>query len=70
MFDTEDGKHATVVVPDDKLSLAIGRRVERSFGPFLTGFRIDIKSASEYEAFEAEQYATATLRRSQEVAQE
>ena len=26
LFDTEDGKHATVVVPDDKLSLAIGRR--------------------------------------------
>ncbi len=59
LFDTEDGKHATVVVPDDKLSLAIGRRGQNvRLAAHLTGFRIDIKSASEYEAFEAEQYAT------------
>ena len=56
LFDTEDGKHATVVVPDDKLSLAIGRRGQNvRLAAHLTGFRIDIKSASEYEAMEAAQ---------------
>ena len=51
LFDTEDGKHATVVVPDNKLSLAIGRRGQNvRLAAHLTGFRIDIKSASEYEA--------------------
>ncbi|HFI0287212.1 TPA: transcription termination factor NusA [Streptococcus suis] len=60
LFDTEDGKHATVVVPDDKLSLAIGRRGQNvRLAAHLTGFRIDIKSASEYEAIEATQYAAA-----------
>ncbi|HFI0024842.1 TPA: transcription termination factor NusA [Streptococcus suis] len=59
LFDTEDGKHATVVVPDDKLSLAIGRRGQNvRLAAHLTGFRIDIKSASEYEAIEAAQFAT------------
>lgn len=58
LFDTEDGKHTTVVVPDDKLSLAIGRHGQNVRLPHLTGFRIDIKSASEYEAIEAAQYAT------------
>lgn len=54
IFDTEDGKHATVVVPDDKLSLAIGRRGQNvRLAAHLTGFRIDIKSASEYDAIEA-----------------
>lgn len=54
IFDTEDGKHATVVVPDDKLSLAIGRRGQNvRLAAHLTGFRIDIKSASEYDALEA-----------------
>ncbi|MTB63647.1 transcription termination/antitermination protein NusA [Streptococcus sp. zg-86] len=57
IFDTEDGKHATVVVPDDKLSLAIGRRGQNvRLAAHLTGFRIDIKSASEYEAMEAALY--------------
>ncbi|MCP1639750.1 N utilization substance protein A [Streptococcus gallinaceus] len=60
LFDTEDGKHATVVVPDNKLSLAIGRRGQNvRLAAHLTGFRIDIKSASEYEATEAELYGEA-----------
>lgn len=60
IFDTEDGKHATVVVPDDKLSLAIGRRGQNvRLAAHLTGFRIDIKSASEYEAMEAALYPEA-----------
>ncbi|HFU3788105.1 TPA: transcription termination factor NusA [Streptococcus suis] len=69
LFDTEDGKHATVVVPDDKLSLAIGRRGQNvRLAAHLTGFRIDIKSASEYEAIEAAQYAAEEL--VEEVAEE
>lgn len=69
LFDTEDGKHATVVVPDDKLSLAIGRRGQNvRLAAHLTGFRIDIKSASEYEAIEAAQYAAEEL--AEEVAEE
>ncbi|MBL6537605.1 transcription termination/antitermination protein NusA [Streptococcus suis] len=60
IFDTEDGKHATVVVPDDKLSLAIGRRGQNvRLAAHLTGFRIDIKSATEYEAIEAAMYEEA-----------
>ena len=55
LFDEEDSKRATVVVPDSKLSLAIGRRGQNvRLAAHLTGYRIDIKSASEYEALEAE----------------
>lgn len=62
LFDTEDGRHATVVVPDDKLSLAIGRRGQNvRLAALLTGFRIDIKSASEYEAMEAEREMVQAL---------
>lgn len=62
IFDTEDGRHATVVVPDDKLSLAIGRRGQNvRLAAHLTGFRIDIKSASEFEAMEEAQYAQAEV---------
>ena len=53
IFDSEDGKHALVVVPDTKLSLAIGRRGQNvRLAAHLTGYRIDIKSASEFEAME------------------
>lgn len=59
LFDEEDSKKATVVVPDNKLSLAIGRRGQNvRLAAHLTGYRIDIKSASEYEAMEAEQNST------------
>ncbi len=55
LFDDEDIKRATVVVPDSKLSLAIGRRGQNvRLAAHLTGYRIDIKSASEYEKMEAE----------------
>ncbi|MDV2594391.1 transcription termination factor NusA [Streptococcus infantarius] len=58
LFDEEDIKRATVVVPDNKLSLAIGRRGQNvRLAAHLTGYRIDIKSASEYEALEAEREA-------------
>lgn len=61
LFDEEDSKRATVVVPDNKLSLAIGRRGQNvRLAAHLTGYRIDIKSASEYEALEAERAEQAT----------
>lgn len=60
LFDEKDSKRATVVVPDNKLSLAIGRRGQNvRLAAHLTGYRIDIKSASEYEALEAEREAKA-----------
>ena len=60
LFDAEDSKRATVVVPDNKLSHAIGRRGQNvRLAAHLTGYRIDIKSASEYEALEAEREAKA-----------
>ncbi|MDU2860083.1 MAG: transcription termination factor NusA, partial [Streptococcus salivarius] len=45
LFDEDDSKRATVVVPDNKLSLAIGRRGQNvRLAAHLTGYRIDIKS--------------------------
>ncbi len=62
LFDDEDSKRATVVVPDSKLSLAIGRRGQNvRLAAHLTGYRIDIKSASEYEALEAEREAQGVV---------
>lgn len=62
LFDDEDSRRATVVVPDSKLSLAIGRRGQNvRLAAHLTGYRIDIKSASEYEALEAEREAATAL---------
>ena len=62
LFDEADSKRATVVVPDNKLSLAIGRRGQNvRLAAHLTGYRIDIKSASEYEALEAELEAQTEL---------
>lgn len=61
LFDEDDSKRATVVVPDNKLSLAIGRRGQNvRLAAHLTGYRIDIKSASEYEALEAEKAEATT----------
>ncbi|HEY69111.1 MAG TPA: transcription termination/antitermination protein NusA [Anaerolineae bacterium] len=46
--DPERGKTAMVVVPEDQLSLAIGRAgVNARLGARLTGWRIDIKSLTE-----------------------
>ncbi len=54
IFNEEDNKRALVVVPDNKLSLAIGRRGQNvRLAAHLTGFRIDIKSATEFEEMEA-----------------
>src|SRR2546421_1384337 len=50
------GKQATVIVPDDQLSLAIGREGQNArLAARLTGWRIDIRSETEFAAEEAEQ---------------
>jgi N utilization substance protein A len=47
----DEGKQATVIVPDDQLSLAIGREGQNArLAARLTGWRIDIKSESEFAA--------------------
>jgi N utilization substance protein A len=47
----DDGKTASVIVPDDQLSLAIGREGQNArLGAKLTGWRIDIKSLIESAA--------------------
>lgn len=62
LFDDDDLKRATVVVPDSKLSLAIGRRGQNvRLAAHLTGYRIDIKSASEYDRLEAEKEAATAV---------
>ena len=58
----DDGKQATVIVPDDQLSLAIGREGQNArLAARLTGWRIDIRSETEFAQEEAER---ATRRRS------
>jgi N utilization substance protein A len=58
----DDARQATVIVPDDQLSLAIGREGQNArLAARLTGWRIDIKSESDFaqnsgeESFEQEQ---------------
>lgn len=54
MTDDEDTKDALVVVPDDQLSLAIGREGQNvRLAHKLTGWKIDIKSVSQMEKEEA-----------------
>lgn len=68
LFDDEDTKRATVVVPDSKLSLAIGRRGQNvRLAAHLTGYRIDIKSVSEYEKMEAQELQTEEVAQESEV---
>jgi len=45
----DDGRQATVIVPDDQLSLAIGREGQNArLAARLTGWRIDIRSETEF----------------------
>ena len=47
----EDDKSALVVVPDYQLSLAIGKEGQNArLAAKLTGWKIDIKSESQYQA--------------------
>jgi N utilization substance protein A len=51
----DDNKQATVIVPDDQLSLAIGREGQNArLAARLTGWRIDIRSETEFAEEEAE----------------
>lgn len=55
MADDEENHEALVVVPDDQLSLAIGREGQNvRLAHKLTNWKIDIKSASQMEKAEAE----------------
>jgi transcription termination/antitermination protein NusA len=54
LVDDED-KQATVVVPDDQLSLAIGREGQNArLAAKLTGWRVDIKSETDFSSQEDE----------------
>jgi len=51
----DEAKQATVIVPDDQLSLAIGREGQNArLAARLTGWRIDIRSETEFAKEEAE----------------
>src|SRR5881397_3244308 len=51
----DEGKQATVIVPDDQLSLAIGREGQNArLAARLTGWRIDIRSETEFATEEQE----------------
>src|SRR5436309_1274568 len=51
----DEAKQATVIVPDDQLSLAIGREGQNArLAAKLTGWRVDIKSESEFAEVEEE----------------
>ncbi|MGI8631180.1 MAG: transcription termination factor NusA [Solirubrobacterales bacterium] len=53
----DDVKQATVVVPDDQLSLAIGKEGQNArLAARLTGWRVDIKSESEFASEEHEEF--------------
>jgi transcription termination/antitermination protein NusA len=51
----DENKQATVVVPDDQLSLAIGKEGQNArLAARLTGWRVDIKSETEFAEYEEE----------------
>ena len=66
----EDGKSCRVVVPDDQLSLAIGKEGQNArLAAKLTGYKIDIKSASAAHEWEEED-ALAEAERAAQAAEE
>jgi N utilization substance protein A len=51
----DEGKEATVIVPDDQLSLAIGKEgMNARLAARLTGWKVDINSETQYAEAEAE----------------
>jgi transcription termination/antitermination protein NusA len=51
----DENKQATVIVPDDQLSLAIGKEGQNArLAARLTGWRVDIRSETEFAAEESE----------------
>jgi len=60
VFTAEDGKSCRVIVPDDQLSLAIGKEGQNArLAAKLTGFKIDIRPESAPEPLEEETEAVA-----------
>ena len=60
----DDASQATVIVPDDQLSLAIGREGQNArLAARLTGWRIDIKSETEFATEEPERRLRRRRRR-------
>ena len=63
----EDGKSCRVVVPDDQLSLAIGKEGQNArLAAKLTGYKIDIKAASATHEWEEEDAAAEAERQARE----
>lgn len=61
----EEGRTALVIVPDNQLSLAIGKEGQNArLAAKLTGWRIDIKSESQIEATKGETALTAAAEES------
>jgi len=51
----DDNQQATVIVPDDQLSLAIGREGQNArLAARLTGWRVDIRSETEFSKQESD----------------
>ncbi len=68
LADEENKKEAFVIVPDDQLSLAIGREGQNvRLAHRLTGWKIDIKSESQAAQMEARQEAKAAEAEAEEV---
>ncbi len=78
--DSPESREALVIVPDDQLSLAIGREGQNvRLAHKLTGWRIDIKSASQYdemlenepveEEYEEEEYLEEEIPADEEIAE-
>ena len=67
LADEENKKEAFVIVPDDQLSLAIGREGQNvRLAHRLTGWKIDIKSESQAAQMEARQEAKAVEAQAEE----
>ena len=67
LADEENKKEAFVIVPDDQLSLAIGREGQNvRLAHRLTGWKIDIKSESQAAQMEAKQEAKAVEAQAEE----
>jgi N utilization substance protein A len=62
-----DGQHAHVLVPPDQLSLAIGREGQNvRLAARLTGWKIDIKNANEYDQTSEDAVVAELIARRQE----
>jgi N utilization substance protein A len=62
-----DGQHAHVLVPPDQLSLAIGREGQNvRLAARLTGWKIDIKNANEYDQDSEDAVVSELIARRQE----